>query len=195
MKKRQIVVVHGGEVFKDKKDFHAWLQKEYKVDPYTERYPDWKADLPKLLPEDLYDIIYVSLPNKLDAKYEEWKVVWKKYLKYLRPGAIIVGHSLGGTFLLKYFSENTTDIWFKAIMLVATPMEAGTFSVKKPLKIRADFHDLFIYHCKDDEVVPIKDSPIGEFDKNVYERVYKTGGHLIDNKFMGVAGDILLYNA
>ena len=46
-------------------------------------------------------------PNKLDSKYEEWMIVFEGILKTLPEDSEItfIGGSLGGCFLLKYFSE------------------------------------------------------------------------------------------
>jgi predicted alpha/beta-fold hydrolase len=47
------------------------------------------------------------MPNKLNARYHEWKIFFEGILSKLdREDEItLVGGSLGGCFLLKYFSE------------------------------------------------------------------------------------------
>ena len=49
------------------------------------------------------------MPNKGNAVYEEWKMIFEKFALALSPDTIYVGHSLGGIFLAKYISENTLN--------------------------------------------------------------------------------------
>ena len=46
-------------------------------------------------------------PNKINSKYSEWKLVFDGIIKTLPEDAQItfIAGSLGGCFLLKYFSE------------------------------------------------------------------------------------------
>lgn len=47
------------------------------------------------------------MPNKQNAHYRDWKLVFEGILAQLNPQdeITLVGGSLGGCFLLKYFSE------------------------------------------------------------------------------------------
>lgn len=47
------------------------------------------------------------MPCDLDAKYIEWKIVFESVMEKLsvRDNITLIGHSLGGNFLLKYFGE------------------------------------------------------------------------------------------
>ncbi len=47
------------------------------------------------------------MPNKLNARYEEWKIVFDGVLAKMKTDDDVTffGTSLGGCFLLKYFSE------------------------------------------------------------------------------------------
>ena len=47
------------------------------------------------------------MPCYLNAKYIEWKIVFESIVERLSIGdeITLIGHSLGGNFLLKYFGE------------------------------------------------------------------------------------------
>ena len=50
-----------------------------------------------------------TMPNKQNARYRDWKIVFEGILAQLDSEVelTLVGGSLGGCFLLKYFSENS----------------------------------------------------------------------------------------
>src|SRR3989344_3659970 len=104
--KTQIVVIHGGDTFDTYEQYLSFL-KNYKIDfeRFRENKKDWKATLAEKLGEN-YEVISHSMPNKRNAKYIEWKIWFEKFIPFLNPEVILVGHSLGGAFLAKYFSEN-----------------------------------------------------------------------------------------
>lgn len=47
-----------------------------------------------------------QFPNKQNAQYPEWKLFFEKTIAQLEDGLILIGHSLGASFLVKYLSEN-----------------------------------------------------------------------------------------
>ena len=46
------------------------------------------------------------MPLQDNAKYEEWKILFERYIPHLKDNVILMGNSLGGIFLAKYLSEN-----------------------------------------------------------------------------------------
>ena len=80
------------------------------------------------------------MPNTRNAKYSEWKVWFEKYFQYIadmsptelstldrieqkkyqpKTKLILVGHSLGATFLVKYLSEHFFPRHIDALHLVS----------------------------------------------------------------------------
>lgn len=47
-----------------------------------------------------YEIRYPRMPNEADPRHALWKAVLKKEFAKLDEGAILVGHSVGGTILI-----------------------------------------------------------------------------------------------
>jgi len=82
----------------------------------------------------------------------------------LKNGAILVGHSLGGSFLLKYLSDEKVEKAIAGIFLIATPYWGGDgwrYEGYEALALPKDFPSklpsgtpIFFYHSRDDEIVP-----------------------------------------
>src|SRR5436305_8543152 len=52
-----------------------------------------------------YEVLYPKMPRESDPDYQNWKPRIGKEVVRLKDGAILVGHSVGGSFLLKYICE------------------------------------------------------------------------------------------
>jgi uncharacterized protein len=159
---KQVVFIHGGEAFSNYEDFLAYL-KEDTVDRYAKRSRRWHQALPEELGEE-YEVFLPAMPNAENAKYLEWKIWFEKYVAFLEDGAILIGHSQGGYFLSKYLIENDFPVTIKALYLVAAPFEPDDFGGEDGGDFRFDTtkvsllenkaQNIFIFHSKDDFVVP-----------------------------------------
>ena len=160
--KKQIVVIHGGDTFEKYEEFLSFL-KNFQIDPDYFKNKGWKDTLQDKLGED-FEVIAPNMPNKINAKYLEWKIWFEKYFQFLNEGVIFVGHSLGGTFLAKYLSENSFPKKIKALLLVAAPFDAedsdeslNDFALPASLaKITEQADKVYLFHSKDDPVVPFE---------------------------------------
>jgi predicted alpha/beta hydrolase family esterase len=184
--KHQIVVIHGGDTFDTYKEYIAFL-KSWRIDfkGYLGGKNDWKRNLGKTLGKN-YEVILLDMPNKINAKYLEWKIWFQKFVPHIRPNAIFIGHSLGGIFLVKYLSENNFPKKISAVFLVAAPYDENDtndsladFKLTKSLdKFRKQAGKIFIYHSKDDPVVPFVDSEkYAKSLKNSVRRTFANRGH------------------
>ena len=157
--KKQIVVIHGGDTFEKYEEFLSFL-KNFQIDPDYFKNKGWKDTLQDKLGED-FEVIAPNMPNKINAKYLEWKIWFEKYFQFLNEGIVFVGHSLGGTFLAKYLSENSFPKKIKALLLVAAPFDAedsdeslNDFALPASLaKITERVDKIYLFHSKDDPVV------------------------------------------
>lgn len=159
--KKQIVVIHGGDTFKTYEDYLKYLlQSEITLERLFRK--DWKSTLHDALAD--FEIISPEMPNKRNAKYLEWKIWFEKILPLLGDEVVFIGHSLGGIFLAKYLSEHAVSKSIRATHLVAAP-----FDNVNPAESLEDFRlpddlrkfaeqggDIFLYHSKDDKVVPFE---------------------------------------
>jgi predicted alpha/beta hydrolase family esterase len=161
---QQVVVIHGGDVFESDE---AWLESlQEKKEPRFETMmdEDWKDTLQGDL-GDAYEVVIPSMPNKQNAKYNEWKIWFEKHIPHFDEQIVLVGHSLGGIFVAKYLSENEYPKQIKATFLVAAPFEMSgmdyslaDFAVEEDLSLfEKQGGDINVYHSKDDPVVPFAD--------------------------------------
>src|SRR5690349_20387072 len=103
MTKPQICIIHGGEAFESDDDARKSLEDISLSYDRLLVSPSWKSWLAEQLPN--YDVLTPQMPSKFNAKYDEWALYFSKVLPFVRPDAVLIGHSLGGIFLAKYFSE------------------------------------------------------------------------------------------
>lgn len=195
--KQQILIIHGGDTFATYEDYLEFLKTE-EVDLGKLQYKSWKENITDDLGND-YQIITPHMPSKHNAKYLEWKIWFEKFIPYLKDSIILVGHSLGGIFLIKYLSENTFPKKIKAVFLISAPYDdddsdysLADFVLPKSLEqFKKQTGKIFLYHSKDDQVVSF-----GDFEKytkafpNATQRIYINKGHFNQEEFPELAEDI-----
>ena len=198
--KKQIVVIHGGDTFETYDEYLDFL-RNYKID--IERYrsgkDDWKPWLRKKLGGN-YEVIQSIMPNKNNAQFNEWKLWFEKFFPFLNDEVILVGHSLGGVFLVKYLSENQFPKKIKGVFLIGAVYDKDSedysvvsFTLPKKLNLQTD--QVHLYHSKDDPVVPF--SALEQYKKalpDAQTRVFDDRGHLNQEEFPELVQDILNLN-
>lgn len=164
MKKQQVVSIHGAGIFMrvDRNNFEKGII-DFEIDlDWFRRKEGWKSLLQEHL-GDSYDVLSPRMPHADDPRYVEWKAWFEKIIPFLDDEVIFIGHSLGGLFLAKYFSEETYIKKAKALFLVAAP---GTHGERKEIFIKNKFalsddvsritnqaSKVFVYHSDDDPIV------------------------------------------
>ena len=160
-KKIQILYIHGGMTFKNKKDYlHFLKNRKISIDKKVK----WSGNY---LDEKLgrnFHIIRPRMPLQDSAKYEEWKIHFERHLPHLKGQVILIGESLGGIFLAKYLSENKLPKKVLSTYLVCPPFDndligedlVGGFNLsKKLLMINENTKNLYLMFSKDDDCVPV----------------------------------------
>ena len=103
--KKQVVVIHGADTFDTYEDSLKFL-RNFEIDSLEYfKGKNWKTSLQERLGDE-FEVISPRMPNTLNAKYLEWKIWFEKLVPLLNEEVILIGHSLGGTFLAKYLAEN-----------------------------------------------------------------------------------------
>lgn len=188
--KKQIIVIHGGETFKSYKDYLKYL-RGYVIDLDNLDKKDWKDNLGKHLGKK-FEVILPKMPCKQNARYNEWKIWFEKFIPFIREEVILIGHSLGGIFLAKYLAENKFPVKIKFVHLIAAPFDEedsdyslGDFILPASLrKFGEQAEKIFLYHSKDDQVVPFVD--IKKYSKSLpaaEKIISETGGHFSQENF------------
>lgn len=190
--KKQIVVIHGGETFKTRKEYLAFLENaKIDIERHVSSKRDWKSGLALSLGKK-FEVIAPSMPNKTNAQYHEWRIWFQKFIPFFRDRAIFIGHSLGGLFLAKFLSENNFTKKISGMFLIAAPFGAGNFRAPKNFKkFQRQGGKIFLYHSKDDRIVPFLDSKKYQKKlKNATVRVFKDRGHFNKERFPELVKDI-----
>ena len=110
-----------------------------------------------------FSILAPKMPKPQAPDYGPWKSMLTKILSGLKGDVILIGHSLGGSVLLKYLSEEKVKIRVPALFLAATPywgLKGWEYDV---FRLREGFAKklpaipfVFIYHSRKDEVVEFR---------------------------------------
>lgn len=193
--KKQVVIIHGGTVFETKKGYLDYLRnREMTLEKL--RRQGWKDKLPDDLGGE-YDVLFPNMPNASDARYAEWKITFDKIMPLLESEAVFVGHSLGATFLIKYFSESDASGKAKALLLVAGAHDPSgdepllDFALGDLSRLAKLGNRVFLYHSQDDPVVPFAN--FEAFRRELPEataRIFADRGHFNLPEFPEIAEDI-----
>jgi len=109
-------------------------------------------------------VVVPQFPTPKNQSPENWFNVFEKYKKDFTPDTILIGHSLGGTFLLRLLEKS--DIKIKASFLVAAPIGVQpikNYLTDKPFldqpfnwkKIKEHCQKFFVFHSDNDHFVPL----------------------------------------
>ena len=186
--KKQVIIIHGGDSFDSYDEFLDSLKNwEVSIDSFLSRN-DWKSNLPKDLGEG-FEVLSPRMPNKQNAKYEEWRLWFERMIPFISNEAVFIGHSLGGIFLVKYLSENKYPKKILKIILVAPPHnqtpETGSFKLEKSLdKVWEQCQNIHIFHSDDDPIVPVSEAKKYQSDwPKANLQIFKNRGHFNQEYF------------
>jgi len=123
---KQLVHIHGGGAWPTYEDAFKYLEDYIIDDPlFPQKKDRWKDKYSDFLSDD-WQIIRPEMPNKRNVKYKEWEIWFNKYVPFFKDDVVLVGHSLGGAFLVKYLSENDLPVKIKQLHLVAAVYEGDS---------------------------------------------------------------------
>ncbi len=194
--KQQVLIINGGDAFDT---YELYLNDLKSKTPKLERLRPggWKGNFQTALGED-YDVFVAQMPNSQNAQYTEWKIWFEKIMSLVDEGIILVGHSLGGIFLAKYLSENNSQKKIKALILLAAPYctreenHLAGFDLENLEYVSSQVEKIFIYHSKDDPVVPFEDAEkYAKALRNAEMKVFEDKMHFNQSEFPELAQNIL----
>jgi predicted alpha/beta hydrolase family esterase len=156
----------------------------------------------RLLLGSSYEIRYPAMKNEDDAPYEVWVGQVQEELAALTDGVILIGHSVGGSVLIKFLAEIKIKKAIAGIFIIAAPFWGGdggwTYEGYEELVLpnQADTNlpkgvPIFLYHSNDDEVVPF--AHLALYAKNLpgaINRELDGRGHQLNHDLSEVANDI-----
>jgi predicted alpha/beta hydrolase family esterase len=159
--KTQILMIHGGVTFKSRKDYLSYL-KNKKIN--LNKKPGWTDEYMNKSLGKRFQIIKPRFPLQDNAKYNDWKIWFERYIPLLKNNSILIGGSLGGIFLAKYLSENKFPKKLLSVYMVCPPFDntvigedlVGGFKLKSDLSlVEKNCKDVTLMFSKDDDCVPV----------------------------------------
>ena len=108
-----------------------------------------------------YEIRYPRMPDEGEPRYCKWKPAIGRELAKLDDGAVLIGHSIGGTMLIHVLTEKQPKMHPGAILLLSTPFVgeggwpsddiAAKYDIGARLPAGVPVH---LFHGSDDEIAP-----------------------------------------
>src|SRR5664279_3647736 len=87
-------------------------------------HDEWDNKLVDSLSGELgsgYDIRYPHMPNEANPNYTKWKAALNQEIDALNDGAIVIGHSIGGTILINALADGLPKRKIAGVFLIAAP--------------------------------------------------------------------------
>jgi hypothetical protein len=107
-----------------------------------------------------YRVIAPEMPNADNPRYRPWRDRIERELAAIDEAVSLVGHSFGGSVLLKYLAEGSFDGPIAGLFLVSVP-DWGTegwayeeFAVPDDVASKLPATEAFLYHSREDPEVP-----------------------------------------
>ena len=70
---------------------------------------------------DGHEVHYPRMPAEDDPSYARWSAAIRREMAALNDGAVVAGHSVGGTIMIHAIAEQPPEQEFAAIVLIAAP--------------------------------------------------------------------------
>lgn len=162
---KQIIYIHWWNVFPDE-DTLIKVLESWTYDPQREKRKKRGNRIAEYLKSD-YDFFRPPMPNELNASYKVWKLRFEKVQNIVNnEDLILIWHSLGWMFLIKYIWENWFPKKVKQLHLVSAVFDESDmdedekyswdFAYNSDIIVNLQKYcdQIFIYHSTDDDIVP-----------------------------------------
>jgi|SRR6185436_7760916 len=145
-----------------------------------------------------YSIRYPRMPDEADPEYASWRAALKRQFDRLSNGALLIGHSIGGTILIRTLADEPPTLTFGGIFLVAAPFvgDGGWHSDDiEPLSdLGARLSEqtpIYLYHGSKDETAPFAHVHLyAQSIPHAVVRQLSGRDHQLNNDMSEVAADI-----
>ena len=127
-------------------------------------HDEWDNKLVDSLRRELgpdYDVRYPRMRKEADPSYTVWKAALEKEIADLDDGAILIGHSVGGTILINALAETPPNRELAGIFLIAAPFVGPGGWPSEDLKPTSNLAarlpaktPIYLYHGSDDDTAP-----------------------------------------
>jgi pimeloyl-ACP methyl ester carboxylesterase len=127
-------------------------------------HDDWDDKLVDSLRRELgdgWEIRYPRMPAEDDPSYAAWAPAIVRAMAALQDGAIVVGHSVGGTILIQTLAEQGPDVEPAAIVLLAAPFVGDGGWPAEEFEFSSDLGSrlppgvpIHVFHGLEDDAIP-----------------------------------------
>jgi predicted alpha/beta hydrolase family esterase len=161
----------------------------------------WDSKLVASLERELgesYAVRYPRMPGEDDPSYAVWKDALLGEFDSLEDGAILVGHSVGGTVMMHVLAEQPPKLRFGGLFVIAAPFIGEGGWPSDDIDDRKDFSErlapglpVYLYHGADDTVVPA--AHVHLYAKAIPQavvRMFERRDHQLNDDMSDVARDI-----
>ena len=164
-------------------------------------HDQWDNKLVTSLERELGDdfaVSYPRMPNEADVEYSAWKAALLEQFESLEDGAILVGHSVGGTVLIHTLAQQPRTPRLGGIFLISAPFIGEGGWPSDDIRGRTDFSErlplgmpVFLYHAIDDDIVPVAHVYLySHAMPRAVVRALEHSNHQLNNDLSLVARDI-----
>ncbi|MCF7820279.1 MAG: hypothetical protein K9M44_02295 [Candidatus Pacebacteria bacterium] len=87
MRKRQLILIHGGDTFKNRSDYLNFLRNR---PIYLEKQEIWSGDYLEAKLSAYFNILKPKMPCGDNAKYEEWKLYFDRFLEIVDKDLVLI---------------------------------------------------------------------------------------------------------
>jgi len=164
-------------------------------------HDEWDNKIVDRLERELgpdYTVHYPRMPHQADPTYADWKAALKREFTRLEEGALLIGHSIGATILIRTITDDPPEQTFGGIFLIAAPFvgEGGWPSEDiEPLSgLGARLPEqtpIYLYHGSEDETAPF--AHVDLYAKVIPQAIVRRlsgRDHQLNNDMADVAADI-----
>jgi predicted alpha/beta hydrolase family esterase len=166
-----------------------------------ETHDKWDNKLVESLKRELgpgYAVRYPRMPHEADPKYAAWKAALRRQLDRLDDGAILIGHSIGGTILIRTLADEPPTATVGGIFLIAAPFvgdggwQSDDIEPLPDLGARlSEQTPIYLYHGSKDETAPF--GHVHLYAQSIPHAVVRRlsgRDHQLNNDMSEVAADI-----
>jgi hypothetical protein len=161
----------------------------------------WDNKLVESLRRELgrdYEVRYPNMPNEADPQFAVWRVALEREIAALSNGAIVIGHSIGGTILVNVLAEYAPTVALGAIVLIAAPFIGNGGWKSEDIEPRSDLGTrlppsvpVLLYHGDKDAIAPVSHVALyAEAIPRARVRQLADRDHQLNNDLSEVANDI-----
>jgi pimeloyl-ACP methyl ester carboxylesterase len=159
-------------------------------------HDEWDQKLVRSLERELgadFQIRYPRMPNEADPAYARWKVALENEFSKLTDGALLVGHSIGGTILINTLADERPPFAPGGLFLGGGGWPSDEIASMAHLGANLPSGlPTFLYHGDRDEIVPAAHVQLYARALPHAQLRYLPGrDHQLNNDLSDVAADIL----